>query len=89
VKQASEANLTNRTLLELKDVTASYGDVQVLWGVTLAVREGEIATLIGANGAGKSTTLKVISGVVRATGGQVLFDGAGSRTYLKAGDSSR
>jgi branched-chain amino acid transport system ATP-binding protein len=75
VKQASEANLTNRTLLELKDVTASYGDVQVLWGVTLAVREGEIATLIGANGAGKSTTLKVISGVVRATGGQVLFDG--------------
>lgn len=62
-------------LLELKDVTARYGDVQVLWGVTLAVREGEIATLVGANGAGKTTTLKAISGVVGAAGGQIHFDG--------------
>ncbi len=56
-------------------MTASYGDVQVLWGVTFAVREGEIATLVGANGAGKSTTLKTISGVVRATEGRIVFDG--------------
>lgn len=62
-------------LLELKDVTARYGDVQVLWGVTLAVREGEIATLVGANGAGKTTTLKAISGVVGAASGQILFEG--------------
>ncbi|HET9532260.1 MAG TPA: ABC transporter ATP-binding protein [Blastocatellia bacterium] len=62
-------------MLELKDVTARYGDVQVLWGVTLAVREGEIATLVGANGAGKTTTLKAISGVVGAAGGQIHFDG--------------
>ena len=61
-------------LLELKDVTARYGDVQVLWGVTLAVREGEIATLVGANGAGKTTTLKAISGVVAAASGQILFE---------------
>jgi branched-chain amino acid transport system ATP-binding protein len=67
--------LADKTLLELKNVTASYGDVQVLWGVTFAVLEGEIATLVGANGAGKSTTLKAISGVVRATDGQIVFDG--------------
>jgi len=67
--------LAEKTLLELNNVTASYGDVQVLWGVTFAVREGEIATLVGANGAGKSTTLKTISGVVRATEGRIVFDG--------------
>ncbi|HSE96717.1 MAG TPA: ABC transporter ATP-binding protein [Blastocatellia bacterium] len=62
-------------MLELKSVTARYGDVQVLWGVTLGVREGEIATLVGANGAGKTTTLKTISGIVGAENGQILFDG--------------
>jgi len=62
------------TLLALNDVTARYGDVQVLWGVSFSVREGEIATLVGANGAGKSTTLKAISGVVKVTGGQIEFD---------------
>jgi branched-chain amino acid transport system ATP-binding protein len=67
--------LRNDTLLALSDVTARYGDVQVLWGVTFSVREAEIATLVGANGAGKSTTLKAISGVVRATGGQITFAG--------------
>jgi branched-chain amino acid transport system ATP-binding protein len=64
-----------KTLLELKDVTARYGDAQVLWGVSFFVREGEIATLVGANGAGKTTTLKTISGVVSATGGHISFDG--------------
>lgn len=67
--------MKDRTLLELKDVTARYGDVQVLWGVSFSVSEGEIATLVGANGAGKSTTLKTISGVVGATSGQISFDG--------------
>jgi branched-chain amino acid transport system ATP-binding protein len=67
--------LTDKTLLELKDVAAGYGRVQVLWGVTLSVREGEIATLIGANGAGKTTTLKTISGVVPLQAGQILFSG--------------
>jgi branched-chain amino acid transport system ATP-binding protein len=67
--------LTDKKLLELTDVTARYDDVQVLWGVSFSVREGEIATLVGANGAGKSTTLKAISGVVRAASGQILFDG--------------
>ena len=66
--------MTNK-ILELENVTARYGDVQVLWGVTFAVHEGEIATLVGANGAGKSTTLKTISGVVRVTDGRIVFDG--------------
>jgi len=67
--------LDEKPLLALHDVTARYGDVQVLWGVTMAVRKGEIAVLVGANGAGKSTSLKTISGVVSATGGEILFDG--------------
>jgi len=67
--------LTDHTLLELTDVTARYGDVQVLWCVSFTVREAEIATLIGANGAGKTTTLKTISGVVRATTGRIVFGG--------------
>ena len=62
-------------MLDLSHVTAGYGDVQVLWGMTLSVGEGEIVTLVGANGAGKTTTLKTISGVVAATGGEILFDG--------------
>lgn len=62
-------------LLELKSMTAHYGDVQVLWDVTLRVRRGEIVTLLGANGAGKTTTLKAISGVVRAASGEMFFDG--------------
>ncbi|HVF90662.1 MAG TPA: ABC transporter ATP-binding protein [Blastocatellia bacterium] len=62
-------------MLELKSATARYGDVQVLWDVTLGAREGEIVTLLGANGSGKTTTLKTISGVVRASGGEIVFDG--------------
>jgi branched-chain amino acid transport system ATP-binding protein len=72
---ATETLLSNQPLLELTDVTAGYGDVQILWGVSCTVREAEIATLVGANGAGKSTTLKAISGVVRTTGGQISFAG--------------
>jgi branched-chain amino acid transport system ATP-binding protein len=67
--------LKEKTLIELENIAAGYGDVQVLWGVSLSVREGEIATLVGANGAGKTTTLKTISGVVRATAGSMLYDG--------------
>jgi branched-chain amino acid transport system ATP-binding protein len=70
-----ETSLKDTTLLELKDVTARYGDVQILWGVSFSVREGEIATLVGANGAGKTTTLKTISGVVSATAGRISFNG--------------
>lgn len=62
-------------LIELTDIAARYGDVQVLWDVSLKVHQGEIVTLVGANGAGKTTTLKTISGVVRRVGGKILFHG--------------
>jgi branched-chain amino acid transport system ATP-binding protein len=62
-------------LLELRNVTSFYGNVQALKGVSLTVEEGEVVTLLGANGAGKSTTLRSISGLVPATGGEILFMG--------------
>jgi branched-chain amino acid transport system ATP-binding protein len=62
------------TLLELHSVTAFYGPVQVLDGVSLSVPEGGAVGILGANGAGKTTTLRSISGTVR-TGGQIRYDG--------------
>jgi branched-chain amino acid transport system ATP-binding protein len=62
-------------LLELRDVASYYGNVQALKGVSLRVEQGELVTLLGANGAGKSTTLKTISGLVVPTQGEVLFEG--------------
>ncbi|MBI3879092.1 MAG: ABC transporter ATP-binding protein [Verrucomicrobia bacterium] len=62
-------------MLEVKDLQVSYGAIKALHGVSLTVQQGEIVTLIGANGAGKSTTLRAISGLVRAGGGSVTYDG--------------
>ena len=62
------------TLLELTDVTAFYGPVQVLEGVSLTVPDNGAVGILGANGAGKTTTLRAISGTVRA-GGRIVFDG--------------
>ena len=62
------------TLLELQDVTAFYGPVQVLDGVSLSVPDNGAVGILGANGAGKTTTLRAISGTVRA-GGRIVFDG--------------
>ena len=63
------------SLLELDDVSAHYGRVQALKGVSLRVEEGEVVTLIGANGAGKTSTLATISGLLAATAGAVRLDG--------------
>ena len=63
-------------LLELKDVHTYYGRIHALQGISLEVHRGEIVTLIGANGAGKTTILKTISGLLHAREGQVLFKGA-------------
>ena len=63
-------------LLRVEDLQVYYGAIHALKGVTLEVKEGEIVTLIGANGAGKSTTLRTISGLVRARSGRIEFDGA-------------
>jgi branched-chain amino acid transport system ATP-binding protein len=63
-------------LLRLEGVDAFYGDLQALFGVSLAVRDREIVALVGANAAGKSTTLRVISGLVASGTGRVLLDDA-------------
>jgi branched-chain amino acid transport system ATP-binding protein len=62
-------------LLELTDVRVHYGKVEALKGISLTVDEGEIVTLIGGNGAGKSTTLKTISGLRAVSGGSIRLDG--------------
>ncbi len=62
-------------LLELSEVRAGYGAIEVLHGISITVDEGEIVTLVGANGAGKTTTLLTTSGVVRPRGGKVRFAG--------------
>ena len=77
-------------LLELKGVHTYYGRIHALQGVSLDVRRGEIVTLIGANGAGKTTILKTISGLLHARKGQVLFGGTdvtqhAAHTLVKAG----
>lgn len=62
-------------LLELRDVHAYYGRSHVLYGVSLTARQGEIVTLLGRTGAGKSTTLKSVVGLVDVTGGAIEFEG--------------
>ena len=62
-------------MLELTEIHTYYGNIEALKGVTLAVEEGECVTLIGSNGAGKSTTLRSISGLTPARQGQVMFEG--------------
>ena len=62
-------------LLGVAKLESGYGDVKVLWGVDIRIDPGKIVCLVGSNGAGKTTLLRTISGVVRATAGQVKFDG--------------
>ncbi|MEA5401149.1 ATP-binding cassette domain-containing protein, partial [Synechococcus sp. BA-124 BA4] len=62
-------------LLELRCLTVRYGALTALRGLDLQVKEGELVTLLGANGAGKSTTLRAISRLVGAAAGQVLWRG--------------
>ena len=62
-------------MLTLKNISAGYGPVQVLWDVTLNIGEREIVCLIGSNGAGKTTLLRTISGIVRAWSGSIDFNG--------------
>src|SRR5919199_744062 len=62
-------------LLEIRDISASYGAVHAVQDVSLALEAGEAVTVVGANGAGKSTTLKAISGLVKLGGGAIRFEG--------------
>ena len=67
-------------LLELRGLRVRYGNVEALHGVDLAVNQGEIVTLLGANGAGKSTTLRAVSGLLRPSGGEIRYDGQPAHT---------
>jgi branched-chain amino acid transport system ATP-binding protein len=62
-------------MLELSEVNAGYGEIQILWNVSLKVEEAELVALVGANGSGKSTIIKAISGLLRLTSGSITFDG--------------
>ena len=62
-------------LLAVRDLRVKYGNVEVLHGINVSVKEGEIVAILGANGAGKSTTLMAVSGIVKSSGGAVEFDG--------------
>lgn len=62
-------------MLELKNVYVNYNHIQALQGISLHVKEGEIVALIGANGAGKSTALNAISGLLKMTSGSVIYEG--------------
>ncbi|WP_407495875.1 ABC transporter ATP-binding protein [Pseudooceanicola sp. MF1-13] len=78
------------TLLEIKDLTAHYGDFQALFGINMAVQEGETVAIIGANGAGKSTFLRAVTGLHSTRGQHIVFDetpiaGKGGDAIHKAG----
>lgn len=62
-------------MLEVKNLTAAYGQVSVLHGVSLKVEKGQLVTLIGSNGAGKTTTMRAISGMIAPTGGEIVLGG--------------
>jgi branched-chain amino acid transport system ATP-binding protein len=67
--------VSDRPLLRVRDLNVAYGEVQVLWDVSLDVFEGEIVALVGANGAGKSTLLSTISGLLQPLSGSIEFSG--------------
>ncbi len=62
-------------MLQVRDIDVYYGDAQALYGISLAVAEGELVTLVGANGAGKTTALRAIAGIRPVARGEVLFEG--------------
>ena len=62
-------------LLEIRDLVVRYGEIEALRGISLNVEQGQVVTLLGANGAGKSTTLRAISGLEKPASGDILFDG--------------
>ncbi|MBC8332963.1 MAG: ABC transporter ATP-binding protein [Anaerolineae bacterium] len=62
-------------ILEIKDVTSGYGEVQILWGATMALEPGKLTSLVGANGAGKTTMLRTIMGLLKPWNGSIHFKG--------------
>ena len=65
----------SETILKIEDLQVNYGGIEAVKGISFDVQEGQIVTLIGSNGAGKSSTLRTISGLVKPSGGKILFAG--------------
>jgi len=63
------------SILEIRDVTSGYGEVQILWGTSISLEEGKLTSLVGANGAGKTTTMRTVMGQIKPWSGSVWFDG--------------
>ncbi|MCB9422542.1 MAG: ABC transporter ATP-binding protein [Ardenticatenaceae bacterium] len=62
-------------ILEIRDVASGYGEVQILWGAKMSLEEGKLTSLVGANGAGKTTMLRTVMGLIKPWQGSVWFDG--------------
>jgi branched-chain amino acid transport system ATP-binding protein len=74
-------------LLEIKEVTSGYGDVQILWGSSMELEQGKLTCLVGGNGVGKTTLLRTVMGLIRPWSGSVTFDGtdvSNQPAYAKA-----
>ena len=63
------------TILDIENIESGYGDVQILWGVTLKLEQGRLTTLVGANGSGKTTLMRTTMGLLRAKRGKIQFEG--------------
>ncbi|WP_068269196.1 ABC transporter ATP-binding protein [Aldersonia kunmingensis] len=74
---------SDRPMLEVTDMVVDYGRIRALHGISLRVERGELVTLLGANGAGKSTTMRALSGLIPLRGGKIMFDGR-DITHVKA-----
>jgi branched-chain amino acid transport system ATP-binding protein len=72
----SASNVAADVLLSVEGLEAGYGEVQVLWGLSLQARRGKLTAIVGANGAGKTTTLRAVAGTLTPWGGRVMLDGA-------------
>ena len=84
---ADSRSAAGTAALEIRDLTSGYGEVQVLWGVSLTLEAGRLTTLIGSNGAGKTTMLRAVMGLIRPWTGAVAFEGRDitrSRAHVKA-----
>lgn len=63
------------TILQVQDLEAGYGEVQILWGLSLELQPGKLTTMVGSNGSGKTTLLRAVTGLIKPWKGQVTFDG--------------
>jgi len=62
-------------MLEIKDLDVFYGDLQALWGISLSIEDGQIVTLVGSNGAGKSSIMQAVAGLIKPRAGSIVFNG--------------